>query len=72
MIYAGTPDLGSSACSERPCCKVFFKMLFTKSTYRAPPKRKETRRTLAKTRREQLKRGAMVRRCTLMPVLQSA
>jgi hypothetical protein len=39
---------------------VFFKMLFTNSTYRAPPKRKETRRTLAKTRREQLKRGAMV------------
>jgi hypothetical protein len=50
--------------------KVFFKVLFEKSTYRAPPKRKENRATLAKTRREQLKRGmlASVGLCTLNQV----
>ena len=40
--------------------KVFFRLLFEKSTYRAPPKRSETRATLAKTRREKLKRGALL------------
>jgi len=40
--------------------KLFFKMMFKKSTYRAPLKRRESRGTLAKTRREQLKRGMLV------------
>ena len=43
--------------------KLFFKFLFTKSTYRAPPKRKESKKAMSKSRREQLK----VRRCRLTP-----